>query len=269
MTKGVFAACLGIGMAAASVHAQAPQASAPTHAVLELRQYKIVAGKRDAFIPFFEREFVDTQEALGMRLVGQFRERDDPNRFVWLRHFDDVTRRAQQLHDFYYGPVWKAHRDEANPLLDDNDDVLLLRPAATGDDFAPATTKRADVGASPPPPGLVVANILYLWKNPTDGFAAFFDSKMKPQLEQAGLPVLGVFVPETTPNDFPRLPVRQSEKLLVWFTRVADQAAYDRAWAKLRRTAVWRSELDPTLVDAQERAPQVLHLEPTPRSTLR
>jgi hypothetical protein len=239
------------------------------HPVLELRQYKIVSGQRDTFIPLFEREFVETQEVLGIRLVGQFRERGDPNRFVWLREFPDMVHRGKQLADFYYGPVWKAHRDQANPLLDDNDDVLLLRAAAVGDDFAVSREPRATLDGPAPPHGMVVAHILYLWKDPTIGFASFFDSKVKPALEQAGLPVVGVFVPETEPNNFPRLPVRQSEKLLVWFTRVTDQVAYDRAWKKLLQSAVWRGSISAQFADAQERPQQVLHLDPTRRSALR
>lgn len=271
MKKGCIASTIAFGMAAASPQAVTAQANAAasTHTVLELRQYKIVAGKRDVFIPFFEREFVETQEAVGMRMIGQFRERDDPNRFVWLRQFKDMASRADELQAFYFGPVWQAHRAVANPMLDDNDDVLLLRPAAPADDFASPAAPRAAVGAEPPPAGLVVAHILYLWKDPTTGFATYFDAKVRPALQNAGLPVLGVFVPETTPNNFPRLIVRQSEKVIVWFTRAENQETYDRAWSKLTRSPSWRKGIAPILADAQERPEQVLHLQPTPRSALR
>src|SRR5829696_7935028 len=70
---------------AARAHAQAPRA--PCCSVLELRQYTLHPGKRDVLIELFEREFVESQEALGMQLVGQFRDADDPDRFVWLRGF--------------------------------------------------------------------------------------------------------------------------------------------------------------------------------------
>ena len=33
--------------------------------IAELRQYKLVPGKRDVLIELFEREFVETQEAVG------------------------------------------------------------------------------------------------------------------------------------------------------------------------------------------------------------
>ncbi|MDB5710997.1 MAG: hypothetical protein JWL96_3067 [Sphingomonas bacterium] len=223
---------------------------AGAHPVLELRQYKIVAGQRDAFIALFEREFVESQEALGMRLVGQYRDLDDPDRFVWLREFPDM-----------------AHRGEANPMLDDNDNVLLLKPAP-GRNFAPPAA-RAGIGAAPPPRGMVVATIYYLWKDPDAGFAAFFESRMRPALEKTGMPVLAAFVPETQPNNFSRLPVRQGEKVFVWFTRVASQGAYAHAVAQLHALPAWREDVAPKLADAEERAPQILRLEPTPRAALR
>src|SRR5260221_1278098 len=73
--------------------------------VLELRQYTLHPGKRDVLIDLFDREFVESQEALGMKVIGQFRDLDNPNRFVWLRGFRDMPSRAQALKDFYGGPA--------------------------------------------------------------------------------------------------------------------------------------------------------------------
>lgn len=216
----------------------------PPNGVLELRQYKIVPGRRDEMIAVFERWFVESQEADGMRLVGQFRDLDDPNRFTWIRSFPDMEAREQALNAFYFGPVWQAHRDEANPLLLDNDNVLLLKPLTPDLAFADADRREAEP-ASP-----VMATILYLWKDPAEGFGQLFAER----LAAAGLSTLGVYVPETSENTFPRLPVRQHEKVLVWFSRTGDQA-----WL----------EADPDLKDAQERPAQVLRLDPTPRSRLR
>ncbi len=53
--------------------------------IVELRQYTLHPGKRDVLIDLFDREFVESQEALGMKVIGQFRDLDNPNRFVWLR----------------------------------------------------------------------------------------------------------------------------------------------------------------------------------------
>ena len=53
--------------------------------VIELRQYTLHPGRRDDLIALFEREFVEPQEALGIAVLGTFRDLDAPDRFVWLR----------------------------------------------------------------------------------------------------------------------------------------------------------------------------------------
>ena len=60
------------------------------HAIVELRQYTLHPQQREVLIDLFDREFVETQEAQGMRVLGQFRDLDRPDRFVWLRGFADM-----------------------------------------------------------------------------------------------------------------------------------------------------------------------------------
>src|SRR4029453_13062100 len=102
-------------------------ATTQPHPVVELRQYKIVHGQRDWFIALFDREFVETQEAEGIELLGQFRDRTDPDRFTWIRAFPSMEARQKSLTAFYSGSTWLTHRGTANPMLFDNDNVLLLR----------------------------------------------------------------------------------------------------------------------------------------------
>lgn len=234
------------------------------HAVVELRQYKIVRGARDRMIALFERELLEGQEALGMRLIGQFRDLDDPDRFTWIRAFRNMAARQAALDAFYSGPIWLAHRGEANPLLVDNDNVLLLRPAGAQSGFRPMPRPANGEGGA----GLVVATIHYLWKDPAEGFSDFFDTRLRPALVQAGLSPLAAFVPEAEPNSFPRLPVRQGERVFVWFARASDQADYDRRRAMLHAAPGWPA-LAAMLHDFEEREAQVLRLAPTPRSRLR
>ena len=78
--------------------------------IVEFRQYRLHPGKRDALIDLFQREFIESQEALGMAILGTFRDLDDPDRFVWMRGFADMTSRPRALNAFYSGPVWQAHR---------------------------------------------------------------------------------------------------------------------------------------------------------------
>src|SRR5262249_32359429 len=98
-------------------------------AVVELRQYTLKPQQRDVLINLFDHEFVESQEAAGMTVMGQFRDRGNSDRFVWLRGFPDMDRRHESLAAFYDGPVWAAHRTEANSTMLDSDNVLLLKPA--------------------------------------------------------------------------------------------------------------------------------------------
>jgi hypothetical protein len=76
----------------------------------------------------FEDRFVEGQEGVGMKILGQFRDARDPNRFVWMRSFPDMASRARALDAFYSGPMWKKDRDAANATMVDASDVLLLKP---------------------------------------------------------------------------------------------------------------------------------------------
>ena len=105
--------------------------------VVELRQYTLRHGQRDVLIELFDREFIESQEAVGMEVIGQFRDLDRPERFVWMRGFQDMQRRREALEAFYGGPVWKAHAAAANATMVDVDDVLLLRPVAPSTGFEP------------------------------------------------------------------------------------------------------------------------------------
>src|SRR6266852_6525261 len=119
--------------------------------VVELRQYTLHPGKRDILIDLFDREFIEPQEAVGIKVIGQFRDLDRPDHFVWLRGFRDMTSRAKALTDFYSGPVWKAHREAANATMIDTDNVLLLRPALPASGFSLENMKRSPAGSNDVP----------------------------------------------------------------------------------------------------------------------
>ncbi|MET8999718.1 NIPSNAP family protein [Amycolatopsis sp. Hca4] len=163
-------------------------------AVVELRRYTLHPGRRDELIELFEREFVEPQEAAGAHLFGLFRSRASPDEFVWLRGFRSMAERKAALEEFYFGPVWKAHRSAANATMIDSDNVLLLRPVRPGL-AAPPPGTGVHVTVSPPAPP------------PDSAFAAF----------------------ETEPseNTFPQLPVRADGPFSVWFSRVASPSSFE------------------------------------------
>jgi len=98
--------------------------------VIELRQYTLHPGRRDELIDLFVKELIEPQEAVGMTILGVFRDLDDPDRFVWLRGFPDMPTRARALDAFYNGPVWAEHANAANATMLDSSDARLLRPVS-------------------------------------------------------------------------------------------------------------------------------------------
>jgi hypothetical protein len=92
---------------------------------------------------------------------------------------------------------------------------------------------------------------------------------MRPALQQAGIHIAGWFETDPTPNNFPRLPVREGEHVLVWIARFGDRKSGDAALHDLTRTPLWRNTLGPGLQRRLHGTPQLLRLEPTARSRLR
>jgi hypothetical protein len=235
--------------------------------VVELRQYTLHPGMRDTLIDLFDREFVESQEATSMVVIGQFRDLDNPDRFVWLRGFADMQTRARALQEFYGGPIWKTHRDAANATMIDSDNVLLLRPANPKSGFEFAQAKRPRIGANEIPKGLVVATIYYLKEGAEPDFPNFFERELRPMVEQTGASVLASFVTENHPNTFPRLPVREDANVFVWFSRFPDRGAYDKCAAAVGESMRQR-EVTTKLTELTKGQSEVLLLSPTPRSLL-
>lgn len=193
--------------------------------IVELRQYTLVPGRRDTLIDLFDREFITPQEDVGATIIGQFRDCEDPERFVWLRGFKDMRSRAAALSAFYGGPVWKAHRDAANATMVDSDNVLLLRPARPNSGFALAE-RGAKTDSPRVPPRTYVVTIAYFREPVDEAFVTFFERRIVPEITRAGGDVAAYFVTEYSPNDYPALPVREGEHAFVWFSRFATTQAY-------------------------------------------
>jgi len=219
-------------------------------------------------IDLFDREFVESQEALGMKIMGQFRDLDNPNRFVWLRGFRDMPSRAQALKDFYSGPVWKEHREAANATMIDSDNVLLLHPATPTSGFYLEKRERPRPGSNETRSELIVATIYYFDAPVEAGFVEFFEKTVKPAVISLGATVLAYFVTEHSENTFPALPVREGENVLVWFARFKDPAGYQRYIAALTQSPRWRDEISKELARRLKREPEILKLSPTTRSLL-
>lgn len=242
----------------------APHAAQPTCSIVELRQYTLHPGRRDALIELFDREFVETQEAAGITVFGQFRDLDDADRFVWLRGFFDMAARQAALSAFYGGPIWKKHRDAANATMVDSDNVLLLRPAWPGSGLATQGPRPASTNPTAPRAGVLDASIFHLHRPADDELLDRCRHTLTPLLERAGAAVLGWYASESATNNFPRLPVREGEHVLVGLALFKDMQAFDAH----ARSGLRASESHPLPDRWLARPTQALRLVPTARSAL-
>ena len=230
--------------------------------VIEFRRYTIKEGQRGNFIRYFETYFPEAFQQLGALALGQFRERGNASGFVWLRGFHNRFDRPIVNGAFYFGPLWREHSLKMNSLMKDSDNVLLLRPLAPDTEVTvlpavdPVTEKNGVMG-------IAVAQILSLKNQPDEALSAkvrrAFSCYRVPGVREAG-----ILVTLDTPNNFPQLPVRNDGPFLVWLGIVRDEeskesftAAAQRVGEKLASEKLFRD------------TPELLVLEPTPRSRLR
>ncbi len=227
--------------------------------IVELRQYTLAPGRRDELIDLFEAQLIEPQEDCGIRVVGTFRDLDDAQRFVWIRSFPDMERRAESLAAFYGGPAWRRHRQAANATMIDSDNVLLLRPAGEQGGFAPAS----DLGPPEAEPGVVQIAIVPFAEPVSEAGIAYFADAVAPLVEASGSSVFACLVTEHAANTFPALPVREGENVLVWCAGSVEVSAPQRGArtsAEVRRAlAQW-----PGICGEVE----LLTLAPTRRSRL-
>jgi len=231
--------------------------------VIEFRRYTIKEGQRENFIRYFETYFPESFEQLGALAFGQFRERGNTSGFVWLRGFHSRFDRPVANAAFYFGPLWREHSLKMNSLMKDSDNVLLLQPLAADTEVTvltavdPVTEKN---GAT----GIAVAQILPLKNQPDEALSArlrrTFSSYRVPDVREAG-----ILVTLDAPNNFPQLPVRNDGPFLVWLGILRDEESLKESFTAAAQRVGETLASEKLLRDT----PELLVLEPTPRSRLR
>ena len=231
--------------------------------VIEFRRYTIKEGQRENFIRYFETYFPESFEQLGALAFGQFRECGNTSGFVWLRGFHSRFDRPVANAAFYFGPLWREHSLKMNSLMKDSDNVLLLRPLAPDTEVTvlpavdPVTEKNGAMG-------IAVAQILPLKNQPDEALSAklrrAFSSYRAPGVREAG-----VLVTLDAPNNFPQLPVRNDGPFLVWLGILRDEESLKESFTAAAQRVGETLASEKLLRDT----PELLVLEPTPRSRLR
>jgi quinol monooxygenase YgiN len=231
--------------------------------VVDLRQYTVLPGQRETLIDLFDRHFADGQEAAGIHVAGQFRDLDDPDRFVWLRGFESFAARGEALPRFYYGPVWRAHRDAANATIADSGDALLLEPLYLGASYPRYGAPRAGAAT-----GSVVAITIAYLAGPVTTADRDLASAVGAEFTATQAELIAVFTTHVAENNFPVLPLRD-EHVLVWITRFPGDAAHTRHRNLLTASPTWSAALRWIATRSNTLPMQQLRLRPTAQSQLR
>ena len=212
--------------------------------VFELRNYTLRKGGRARFESLFEREFVEAQEAVGSLVLGTFRVLDDPDRFVWIRCFETMESRAAALDRFYTSALWRQHRSAANVEIRASDNVLQLNRVAG--DLPLDVSARAPIGTERPARAWFVVTTYFVAPDDLTEFACL--------CARSDLGGVVSFATDPRPNSYPRLPVRDDS---VFVTVTRHTAPPDVA-----------APIPPEFEALMQALPNILRLEPTPRSLM-
>jgi len=261
---GIISACPGFVQATENKQGNSMETVAQLQdfQVIELRRYAIKAGERENFARYFETWFPEAFQQLGAIAFGEGFERDNATWFTWLRGFKDMPARVDVNTAFYYGPLWKEHRNVLNGLLLDSDNVLLLRPL-NPERAIPVLPAVDVVQENEGAQGTVVMQIFAVQQNGVDAFAEQAASVFA-DYRNAGARDAGVLVTLDEPNNFPQLPVRTDGPYLVWLGIVRDDAMLETL-----KTSIARSRTALAATELLRGEPEFMVLDPAPRSRLR
>jgi hypothetical protein len=204
--------------------------------VVELRNYLLRDGATGDFMRYFEEHFLFSQRREGMHVLGQFEVVGEPSRFVWVRGFESMPARCRGLEGFYGGAFWQARRAAANAMILEHHDVHLLQPlgsiAALTGGLSLEDRAAEPPGAVHPDAGIVAVDFYRARPGALGHVTGLVEQRLAPARVMNGRRVLGHFVAELTPNDYPRLPVTQDPDLLVVVSAYADCGHYEKARAE-------------------------------------
>ena len=199
--------------------------------VIELRNYLIKTGYRDYFIDFFENIAIDTLNARKNYVLGQYRVKSSPDNFLWIRGFDDMTSRLAALDGFYSSNYWKQHENVPLTYVAGYTNVYLLKPLNLSGKRTDSTSG-FEMDWFGKQKGLAVVDFYVANEMRTqwiDFVATYYDSVMR----ASGVTDVSYWISESSPNNFPSLPVFQDKNLLVTITFFKDELQYNNTKKKI------------------------------------
>lgn len=229
--------------------------------VIELRNYLLKEGKRDAFIGYFESHFIESQKVLNGYPLAQYSVKGSDHNFCWIRGFENMSTRSAFLPAFYYGAYWKQHRNMANAMIANNDNVHLLRSLVWQQD---SLVPVASISSALLQPHQRIAVVdFYIANSKLQQLLTLFAKNYLPIVKRCDIDAYTLWISEEIPNDFPQLPVFQDKNLLVAITFYKDEEEYKE------KMKLVTSKIDETLMANLQDVITTKHsmiLFPTPKT---
>ena len=97
----------------------------------ELRQYQVLPGKMDEWVPFMEGTIIPFQVARGMVITGSFRGEADDSVYIWLRRFESEAERERLYAAVYDTDEWKNEIGPRVGELIDRESISVQRIVPT------------------------------------------------------------------------------------------------------------------------------------------
>jgi hypothetical protein len=98
----------------------------PSSMIIEMRTYKIEAGKRGEFVKILETKVIPAHQKIGVKILGPFLSGEDNDTFFWMRAFPDQQSREQMRNEFYEGKLWKEELEQKLMSILEKYDVVVV-----------------------------------------------------------------------------------------------------------------------------------------------
>ncbi len=97
--------------------------------IIEMRTYKLKAGKRAEFLEIFRTRSVPAHDEIGMKILGPFLSIEDPDTIFFMRGFPGLESREAMKAKFYEGELWKRELENVlMPMIEKYEVVLVDDP---------------------------------------------------------------------------------------------------------------------------------------------
>lgn len=102
-------------------------------AIFEVRVYPVREGGMNEWVEFMHDRVKPFIESQGMKVEAMFRGMEDPNRYIFIRRFDDEAHRDALYQAVYGSEDWeKNYKPTVRRLVDVENAVIHVMNEASG-----------------------------------------------------------------------------------------------------------------------------------------